>query len=98
MFAHYGRSETSFVCTIRVPVIHFRAVRIAGQAKFRQEQFPRYLEENEFVLMMEVNEAGHLTGRDQSLFVTRADNEIILMDVLTENPDEYWAKQVQLSN
>jgi len=97
MFAHYGRSETSFVCTIRVPIIHFRTARITGQAIFEQRQFPRYLEENEFVLMMEIDEAGHPTGREQSLFVMYANSETIQMEVLTENPDEFWRKQIQTS-
>lgn len=95
MFAHYGRSETSFVSSISVSTSDFRSVTKAGLMILNQGLFPRYIEENEFVLMMEVTRALNPTGRERTLFVTYANEQVINMEVVTENPDEFWRKQAQ---
>ncbi len=93
MFMFYGRNETSFVCNIRVSIPEFQNIKKVGFAVSDQYQFPRFLEENEFVLIFEVDKKGRPTGEDLTLFVNYINSQLIQLDVVNENPDVFWNKQ-----
>lgn len=93
MFYHYGRNETSFVCAMRIDSKEFARITEDGRAVVNQDRFPRYIEENEFILLMERDDGMPPTGSELVLFAEFVTNNIIIFQVVTENPDVFWKKQ-----
>lgn len=92
MFAHYGRTETSFVCAAKASLEGFDVVFSRGWACEEQSTFPRELVEEEFILLFEVGSDGGLTGRELTLFVEEVQGDFVYFDVVLDaSPDSYWA-------
>lgn len=93
MFAHYGRSETSYVCALAADTALFEHVQESGKSFQSLWRFPRYLEEGEFILLIERAAGKGLTDRELTLFVRCIYSDMIHFQVITENPDVFWANQ-----
>ncbi|HBC3428498.1 hypothetical protein [Vibrio sp. Vb0877] len=99
MFQFYGRRETSFVCAMCERSEAFERTVTQGYRYVSQVQLPRYVEENEFLLMFELDEKGRPTGNELTLFILSVYEasgiDVVLMEVVTGDPDAFWVEQLE---
>ncbi len=92
MFQFYGRSETSFVCSVPINTQDFKWA-LQARIAMMQRDFCRRILEDEFVLAVEVDKKGRPTGRDVALFVVESRGELVLLESVTGDLEEFWRKQ-----
>lgn len=96
MFEGYERRDANYLGAVFLFEGDFARMTYRQKVLTDRGQFKFYLEEEGFILVLEMSETGSFTGEELSLFVSSIDEDAdSALLLVVRNPDAFWIKQLE---
>lgn len=97
MFEYYQREciDGNFIHVVTVHPVTLADIKLEGKASIWMSTFNDDIWEDEFVLLKTLEHKYGEDSEEATLFVREIEDEMVFLDVVEGDPDEYWKKYLE---